>query len=182
MNKNKSGGTELERDLYLKRGLLNLLSAWLLGGVNYEVYRFIYHMRRAEYFAQRDGWINRICYLVNRRAYNIKGRSLGLEIYEGCFGDGLKIYHPFGIVVHPRAEIGKDCKLHGNNCIGNNGRTDVAPKIGDNVDIGVGACILGDVTIADNVTIGANALVLHSCKIDGAVLIGSPARPVKTGV
>ena len=48
--------------------------------------------------------------------------------------------------------------MHGDNCIGNNGKDDECPIIGSHVDIGVGAKILGGVHIADNCTIGAGAV------------------------
>ncbi|MCO4605885.1 Serine acetyltransferase [Streptococcus infantarius subsp. infantarius] len=62
------------------------------------------------------------------------------------------------------------------NCIGNSGSEKQAPIIGNNVDIGVGAKIIGDVKIADNITIGANAVVTKSCTIEGATLVGVPAK------
>ena len=54
-----------------------------------------------------------------------------------------------------------------------------APVIGNNVDIGVGAKIIGDITIADDVKIGAGAVVTKSCLEKGATLVGIPAKPVK---
>ena len=66
--------------------------------------------------------------------------------------------------------------FHGNNCIGNNGKTEDCPVIGDNVDIGFGAIIIGNVKIADNVKIGANAVVTKSCLEEGATLVGIPAH------
>ena len=59
----------------------------------------------------------------------------------------------------PLPRIGEDCILHGQNCIGNKGDADAsaAPVIGKNVDIGVGASVIGDIFIADDVKIGAGA-------------------------
>lgn len=65
--------------------------------------------------------------------------------------------------------------MHGNNCIGNDGITDECPKIGNNVDIGYGSIIIGNITIADNVKIGANSLVNKDCLEENVILIGSPA-------
>lgn len=66
--------------------------------------------------------------------------------------------------------------------IGNKGdfvNSNKAHIIGDNVDIGVGAKIIGPVRVADNVKIGANAVVTKSYEIPSAVLIGVPAKAVK---
>ena len=49
--------------------------------------------------------------------------------------------------------------------------------IGDNVFIGTGAKILGNITIGDNVKVGANAVVLRSCG-SNVTLVGVPARVV----
>ena len=69
--------------------------------------------------------------------------------------------------------------LHGDNCIGNNGKDDGCPVIGNNVDIGVGAKIIGNVYIADDCKIGAGAIVVKSCKEKGKTLIGCPAKPIE---
>ena len=64
------------------------------------------------------------------------------------------------------------------NCIGNNGR-DISnknvPVLGNRIDVGVGASIIGAVKIADNVKIGAGAVVCKSCEKEKAVLVGIPA-------
>lgn len=54
-----------------------------------------------------------------------------------------------------------------------------SPIIGDNCDIGVGAKIIGDITIADNVTIAAGAIVNKSCSQSNVVLAGVPAKVIK---
>lgn len=69
--------------------------------------------------------------------------------------------------------------MHGMNCIGNKGVANSGvPVIGDNVNIGVGAKIVGDVYIADDVSIGANAVVTKSCYEKGEVLVGIPAKNI----
>lgn len=66
--------------------------------------------------------------------------------------------------------------LHGANVIGNMGTDLSAPVIGNNVRLGSGAKVLGNVYIADDVRIGAGAIVLHSCYKKGALLVGIPAK------
>ena len=51
--------------------------------------------------------------------------------------------------------------------------------IGNRVDIGVGAKIIGGITIADDVKIGAGAVVTKSCSEIGATLVGVPARKIR---
>ena len=59
---------------------------------------------------------------------------------------------------------------------------DKAPRIGNNVYIGLGAIIFGDIEIVDNVSIGANATVNKSVFEPNSVVAGTPAKVVKTDV
>ena len=52
------------------------------------------------------------------------------------------------------------------------------PVIGNRVDVGVGAAILGPIEVADDSAIGANAVVVKT-NLPGEVLVGIPARPLK---
>lgn len=110
---------------------------------------------------------------------NKLGIKLGIEAWEGIFDEGLIIYHPGNIVINRGAKVGKNCELHGSNCIGNNGKNAKAPVIGDNVNIGVGAKIIGDVYIANNITIGAGAVVTKSFYKEGITIAGIPAKIIK---
>ena len=92
------------------------------------------------------------------------------------------IHHTGNIVVNGFARIGEMCQLHGDNCIGNNGITLAAPRIGNRVDIGVGAKIIGNIEIADDIVIGAGAVVNKSFKEPGITIGGVPARELKKGV
>ena len=84
-----------------------------------------------------------------------------------------------GIVVNSSVRAGENCILHGGNCIGNKGSVNVNPVLGDNVDIGFGAVIIGNIEIADNITVGANAVVNKSFMESGITIAGVPARRVK---
>ena len=146
----------------------------------FKLFKYVKTLRKCEYhYNNRDRFINRFCYVFLRRKKNILGRKLGVEMSENSFEQGLMIHHSQGIVVNGYARIGKNCILHGNNCIGNNGVSYDAPVLGNGVRLGVGAKIIGNVTIADNVTIAAGAVVIESCNIEGAVLAGVPAKCVK---
>lgn len=105
---------------------------------------------------------------------------LGFFINAGCFDIGLKIYHYGSIIVNPKSRIGKNCTIHGNCCIGSKGTfPDDSPVIGNNVDIGQNAQILGGIYIADGVKIGAGAVVTKSVLVPGVTVVGVPARIVE---
>jgi serine O-acetyltransferase len=90
-------------------------------------------------------------------------------------GPGLRIWHFGCIVLHPAVEIGKNCDIRHEVTIGNRQEYGDVPVIGDNVNIGVGAKILGRIRIGNNVLIGANAVVIHDVP-DNCLAVGNPAR------
>lgn len=79
-----------------------------------------------------------------------------------------------GIVIHPTAKIGANCTIHQQVTIGTN-KNNVSAEIGNNVFIGAGAKIIGEIKIGDNVKIGANSVVL--CDVpSNCTAVGCPAR------
>lgn len=78
------------------------------------------------------------------------------------------------VSIHPGAVIGDRCGIMHNVTIGTN-MGPGAPVIGDDVFIGVGACVLGEITIADRVRISANTLVTSDVPPD-SIALGVPAR------
>lgn len=146
----------------------------LTGDQNYYLWKYQMYLRKEE--AART-LLGKFWY---RRQKNRLGAKLGFAIWAGSCGKGLRIWHPGCVVINGFAKLGENCILRGQNCIGTNSNDPHAvPKIGNGVDIGMGASVLGDVTIADGVTIGAGAVVVHSCLKPGATLVGVPARPLK---
>lgn len=98
---------------------------------------------------------------------------------EATVGRRFLIEHFGGIVISGDAFFGDDCVVRNGVTVGLR-RTGVrgAPRIGNRVDIGAGAKVLGAITIGDDVSIGANAVVL--CDVPaGAIAVGVPAH-VKT--
>lgn len=162
-----------EKKLYFS-SKKNFIRCLLTREHEYYVWRFAYLLRREEHaksFTAKKYWCLR---------KNILGSKLGITIPEGVFQRGLHIWHYGNIVVNGQARVGENCILHGDNCIGNDGYDNLAPVIGNNVDIGVGAKIIGNVTIADNIKIGAGAVVVNSFLEEGVTICGVPARVVKT--
>ncbi len=103
----------------------------------------------------------------------------GIELpCEVAVGRNFRIDHFGGIVISGFASFGDDCVVRDGVTVGlRRADTPVAPRIGNNVDIGTGAKVLGDITVGDNVAIGANAVVLQDVP-SGSVAVGVPARIV----
>lgn len=100
----------------------------------------------------------------------------GLEI-GGDIGGGLYIAHPVGTVIHAN-HIGENCSVIAAVTIGMRNEW-VFPVIGNNVFIGAGARLLGEITVGDGAKIGANAVVLSDIPAY-ATAVGVPARVIKS--
>ncbi len=90
----------------------------------------------------------------------------------------MSIAHYGTIVVNSAAKVGKNCRIHEGVNIGATNGSAKAPIIGDNVFIGTGAKIIGDITIANDVAIGANAVVVKSIEDSGVTYGGIPAKKI----
>jgi serine O-acetyltransferase len=90
-------------------------------------------------------------------------------------GHNFIIDHFGGIVVSGYAKFGNNCRIRNGVVIGlKNLESISAPVFGNNVDIGAGAKILGDIKIGNNVIIGANAVVISDVP-DNSIAVGVPA-------
>ena len=167
----------IEKNIYFEKG--SSLEKVLTQDISIYIYRYVKLLRKTEYHHNLHGIVHKLLYLMYRRKKNRLGMKLGIEIWDNTFDEGLTIYHAGNIVVNGMSKIGKNCKLHGSNCIGNNGKSLAAPVLGDNVRLGVGAKIIGGIRIADNITIAAGAVVIDSCDVKGATLAGIPAKIVR---
>lgn len=103
----------------------------------------------------------------------------GIEIpFSAEIGRRLHIAHQGGIVLNPHVRLGDDCLVRQNTTIGVGGPGGRAPRIGDRVQIGAGAVLVGDITIGDDARIGPNAVVMSDVP-DGASAFAPPARLLK---
>lgn len=135
----------------------------------YEKYNYYYQSKRSIV-----NTIKLAYYTIKRNVLSPK-RNIWLL---GDFGPGLKICHA-NVVIARQAKIGKNVIFHGNNCVGVKSDSFLeAPIIGNNVDVGYGAMIIGNVKIADGSIIGAGSLVVKDI-IEKGIYGGVPARRIK---
>lgn len=146
----------------------------------YYCWKYVKLLRKCEYY--RNCKYHKLLlpvYLLYRRRKNKLSMKIGVKLGDNSIGKGLTIYHSGYIIINGIARIGENFKLHGCNCIGNDGVSQEVPIIGNNVEMGFGSCIIGGVKIADNVKIGANATVVEDCLIPGATIVGTKGRAIK---
>ena len=150
---------------------------WWIRPEMYYIKRYLRFLRAEEkYTFARPNKL--LCFWYRGRK-NRLGSRLGFIISAGCFGEDLHLEHFCSVIVNPKARIGKGCIIHGNCCIGSDGGyPDDSPVIGDNVDIGQNAQIIGGIRIADNVRIGAGAVVVKDILTPGVTVVGVPAHIV----
>lgn len=146
-------------------------------------WQFIKALRWLEYcenIKKRQFFGGVIHWLLAKYKFRKISVKLGFSIPINVFGPGLSLPHRGNIIINPQTSIGENCRIHVGVNIG--AHHDKAPRIGNNVYIGPGAIIFGDIEIADNVSIGANATVNKSVLEPNSVVAGTPAKVVKTDV
>jgi len=104
----------------------------------------------------------------------------GIEIHPGAkIGEGFFIDHGMGVVIGETSEIGDNVTIYQGVTLGGTShqRTKRHPTLGNNVVIGVGAQLIGAITIGDNSKVGAGSVVVTSVPAN-ATVVGVPGRVV----
>jgi len=117
-------------------------------------------------------------YFLARLLSEFAKRRTGIEIHPGAqIDDSLFIDHGSGVVIGETTIIGKNVLIFHGVTLGGTGKEKGKrhPTIQDNVTIGAGAKILGNITIGENSKIGANAVVLKDIP-PNSTAVGIPAK------
>jgi serine O-acetyltransferase len=118
---------------------------------------------------------------IARFISQISRHLTGIEIHPGAkIGRGLFIDHGMGVVIGETTIIGDNVTLFQGVTLGGTGKEKGKrhPTIGNNVVIGGGAKVLGNITVGDNSYIGANAVVIKDVPANSTV-VGVPGRITK---
>lgn len=124
---------------------------------------------------------NKKFYFIARFISQFSRFFTGIEIHPGAqIGKGLFIDHGMGVVIGETAIVGNNVTLYHGVTLGGTGKEKGKrhPTVGNNVIIGSGAKVLGNVTIGDNAKVGANAVVLRDIP-EASTAVGIPARIIK---
>ncbi len=134
--------------------------------VSYRAAHFLYNMH---------------LFFIARLVSQLSRFLTGIEIHPGAkIGKSLFIDHGMGVVIGETAIIGDNVLLYQGVTLGGTGlvKGKRHPTVGNNVVIGAGAKILGNITIGDNAYIGANAVVIKDVPANSTV-VGVPGRITK---
>lgn len=143
---------------------------------------FLYPSFRAQlYHKITKFFYNKKFFFIARLISEIAKRKTGIEIHPGAtIGKNFFIDHGTGVVIGETAIIGNNVTIFHGVTLGGTGKETGKrhPTIGNNVFIGSGAKILGNIRIGDNVKIGANAVILKDIESNTTV-VGIPGKIVK---
>jgi serine O-acetyltransferase len=116
--------------------------------------------------------------ILYRSLYRKIRNTYGIDLpYSVKLGRRVVIEHQSAIIIHGSCTIGDDCIIRQGVTLGNRylEKPLESPQLGDRVNVGAGAKILGKVNLGDDVNIGANAVVLSDVPA-GKTAVGIPAK------
>lgn len=116
--------------------------------------------------------------ILYRSLYRKVRNTYGIDLpYTVKLGRRVVIEHQSAIIIHGYCTIGDDCIIRQGVTLGNRylEKPLDSPQLGDRVNIGAGAKILGKINLGDDVNIGANAVVLSDIPA-GKTAVGIPAK------
>ena len=157
---------QADRARYPKSAFFREQSLWAIA-----VYRF--GRRNDERSRGALRWFNdRLYWFLFRIVETLTGVSFTKSVE---IGPGLRIHHFGNIFIHSNVKIGAHCTLRQGVTIGIREEDGPVPVVGDNVDFGAYAQVLGGIRIGDGARIGAMSVVLQDVP-PGHTAVGIPAR------
>ena len=161
----------IKADLYRHDGLSGLKG--LLKGLFIPGFRYMFLLRKASgssKFSLKGLFYNLLLFRYRNK--------YGFQIYPSTqIGEGFYIGHPGTIVINGKAKIGNNCNITHGVTIGqaNRGKLKGYPTLGDQVWMGTGSVIVGNIKIGSNVLIAPNSFVNFDIP-DNSLVLGNPAK------
>lgn len=141
-------------------------------------YRIVVRLRLCEYLRTKK--ILFLIYCIERFLYRRVTLKNGCDIPSRTkIGAGFVIHHCTGIIINPKTTIGENFTIRGGAVIGSTNKG--VPVIGDNVNMGVHAVVIGNIKIGNGCIIGAGSVVTKSFP-DNSVIAGVPAKIIRTRI
>jgi serine O-acetyltransferase len=160
----------IKADLYRYGGLTGI-KGFIKGWLSCHGFRYTFFYRKVEKY--RRTTIKGICYRILKRLFIYRG----FHISQGAeLGEGFYFNHRGTVIIGP-VKIGKNCCVGHNVVIGRAYKNGVLgrPTLGDNVWIGTGSVLVGEIKIGNNVLIAPLTFVNFDVP-DNSIVIGSPGK------
>lgn len=164
---------DLQQLLYINNelGVKDIIKCYF----KYPCYKLIVYLRLTKYLKDKKKLI--LLFGICRLKYRKLSIKLGIQIpYDTEIGKGFSIHHYSCIVIHGKSKIGENFNIRQGVTIGDVNKR--VPVIGNNVYVGAGAKIIGDIVIGNNVIIGANSVVTKNIS-DNCIVAGIPAKVIR---
>lgn len=142
-----------------------------------EIWKFQRIYRKYEFCCNTKSKYNLIRLLTKYRFHKLSIK-LGFTIPINTIGPGLSIAHYGTIVINSNASIGKNLRIQEGVTIGATSGSHKAPHIGNNVFIGSGAKLIGEILISNDTAIGAGSVVTKTFLEEGITIAGIPAKKI----
>ena len=157
-----------------------VLQDWRVNAERPEAQLILAWFRLAQWAANHWGPFARV---IVTPYWLIVSLVVGIELpVTAVVGPRLRLYHPHSIVLSPHCTMGSDCHLRQGVTVGNRvdrmGNEVGVARVGNDVELGAGCVVIGDVDVGDHARIGALAIVLHSVP-EWAVVVGNPGRVIR---
>lgn len=166
---------------YLLQDKLNLKIKYDKPKKNDLIWKYEIILRKHEYYhnLERKNIIQKLLLKHYSKKHSKLTNKYITSIPINVTGPGLSIAHFGTIYINHNSKVGKNLRIQSGVTIGGDANTPgKLPQIGDNVYIGSGAKIIGDVKIANDVAIGANAVVVKDILEEGTTWGGVPAKKI----
>lgn len=132
-------------------------------------------LRTTEYYVNTN---NKIMSLIYRARLMKFQNKHCIHIPLNSCGKGLKIQHVIPVAMNGNVTLGENCRIMPLVMLAGDDVTDACPTIGNNVTLGIGSSVFGNVTLADDIFVGAGAVVNKSFLEPGIAIAGVPAKKV----
>ena len=135
--------------------------------------------RSAQRWRAGSGPLDRALFVLIGGSYKVVTEGfMGIELPVSTeVGPGLRLRHGVGIVVNPASRIGANVMLRQGVTLGNRKPASDCPIIEDGVEIGVGAVIIGAITVGAGTRIGPNAVVFRD--VPPGSVVTAPASEIR---
>ena len=155
-----------------------LLLGWFLHGEAYQAIRYLKALRYCEYYTnnKKKGFY----YKLMATYYRLKMKRLGniyrIKIDLNLCAPGVRLVHLNGGIRMAGKSIGENLTISTGCLIGRNGKK--LPTVGNNVELCVGAKIIGEINVGNNVIVAPNSVVIKDVP-DNCIVSGVPAIIIK---